>query len=235
MSRNLYVKDDKYIKKGLDVNGILEAKNISFILNNTSIPVPRVVNYGIDSVTGESYIEMEFVQGKPLKDRLFDMTSEAIDKISLQLNHILSQLRSISANYIGSIDPEIYAIDDPIITINSSIANIDDFNKVLLNNVSSSMCMFSHFFREMLFQRTHYKFLLTHGDLLPRNIIVDDNYNIKCILDWEVMGFYPEYWEFVKMAQCSWKSPWWKILSKLNIKYYQELSIFQLYVQSIIG
>lgn len=235
MSRNLYMRDGKFIKKGLNVNGILEAKNIAYISDNTSIPVPRVVNYGIDPVTGEGYIEMEFIQGKTLKDKLSDMTPEEIDKISLQLNNILSQLTSISKNYIGSIDPENYRIDDPIITINSSIRNIEEFNEILLNNASNPMAMFSCIFRKMLFQNTHYKFVLTHGDLLPRNIIVDNENNIKCILDWEVMGFYPEYWEFVKMGQCSWKSPWWEILSKLNIKYYQELSIFQLYVQSIIG
>lgn len=235
MARKFYVKDGKFVKKGFDVNGILEAKNINYISSNTSIPVPQVVDYGIDSVSGEGYIEMEFIQGKTLEDKLFDMNSERIDKISRQLNGILSQLTTVSENYIGGTDPENYGIDDPIITINSSIRNIEEFNEALLNNVSSPMDMFLHVFRKMLFQNTHYKFVLTHGDLLPRNIIVDDEDNIKCILDWEVMGFYPEYWEFVKMGQYSWKSLWWKILSKLNIKYYQELSIFQVYIQSMIG
>jgi aminoglycoside phosphotransferase (APT) family kinase protein len=39
--------------------------------------------------------------------------------------------------------------------------------------------------------------VFTHGDLAPRNIIVKDG-KIAALLDWEVSGWYPEYWEYVK-------------------------------------
>ncbi|RKP35941.1 kinase-like domain-containing protein, partial [Dimargaris cristalligena] len=41
-----------------------------------------------------------------------------------------------------------------------------------------------------------YTINLTHGELLPSNIMVDpDTCQITGILDWEFSGFYPEYWE----------------------------------------
>lgn len=39
--------------------------------------------------------------------------------------------------------------------------------------------------------------LLTHNDLHPRNVTVRDG-KVAAILDWELAGFYPEYWEYVK-------------------------------------
>ena len=56
---------------------------------------------------------------------------------------------------------------------------------------------------------------MTHGDLHPRNIMVvvdgaacyhdhsthvdsDQEIKITSILDWEMSGWYPDYWEFVK-------------------------------------
>ena len=45
--------------------------------------------------------------------------------------------------------------------------------------------------------------VLTHGDLAPHNIMVDNKVSgdILDILDWEMFGWYPAYWErmFVMM------------------------------------
>ncbi|KAF2847826.1 hypothetical protein T440DRAFT_470650 [Plenodomus tracheiphilus IPT5] len=42
-----------------------------------------------------------------------------------------------------------------------------------------------------------HEIVFTHGDLRPDNIIFKDD-RIKAIIDWEMAGRYPEYWEFVK-------------------------------------
>ena len=39
---------------------------------------------------------------------------------------------------------------------------------------------------------------LTHGDLLPKNILVNGS-TITAIIDWETAGFYPEFWEYCRM------------------------------------
>ncbi|KAF9234081.1 hypothetical protein BU15DRAFT_53061, partial [Melanogaster broomeanus] len=47
---------------------------------------------------------------------------------------------------------------------------------------------------------------LTHGDLLPRNILVDGS-RITAIIDWETAGFYPEFWEYCRMDDLGWMTP----------------------------
>jgi aminoglycoside phosphotransferase (APT) family kinase protein len=42
--------------------------------------------------------------------------------------------------------------------------------------------------------------VFSHGDLRPPNIIVRDGH-VAAILDWELGGWYPEYWEFAKAFQ----------------------------------
>ena len=54
----------------------------------------------------------------------------------------------------------------------------------------------------------HDRIVLTHGDLVPRNILVK-NGRIVGIIDWEMAGFYPEYWEYAKgHLYASFDHPW---------------------------
>jgi hypothetical protein len=43
---------------------------------------------------------------------------------------------------------------------------------------------------------------MTHSDLYPRNILVQldsmSTLQITGLVDWELSGAYPEYWEYVK-------------------------------------
>ena len=43
--------------------------------------------------------------------------------------------------------------------------------------------------------------VFTHGDIAPRNIMVDEEHNITGILDWEFSGWYPDYWEYSQMLR----------------------------------
>ncbi|KAH8179737.1 sulfate permease family protein [Sarocladium implicatum] len=45
--------------------------------------------------------------------------------------------------------------------------------------------------------------VFTHGDLAPRNIMVDSAGRINGILDWELAGWYPDYWEQASMQKPS--------------------------------
>ncbi|KAI8865316.1 hypothetical protein GQ42DRAFT_114725, partial [Ramicandelaber brevisporus] len=37
--------------------------------------------------------------------------------------------------------------------------------------------------------------IFCHNDLGPYNILVDEEYNITAIVDWETSGFYPDHWD----------------------------------------
>ncbi|KAK3311246.1 uncharacterized protein B0T15DRAFT_388399, partial [Chaetomium strumarium] len=61
--------------------------------------------------------------------------------------------------------------------------------------------------------RDDHRLVMTHGDLHPRNIMVqwergaedgvtgkggEKKIRVTALIDWEMSGWYPEYWEFVK-------------------------------------
>ncbi|KAF5646873.1 aminoglycoside 3 phosphotransferase [Fusarium sp. NRRL 52700] len=58
------------------------------------------------------------------------------------------------------------------------------------------------------------RFVLTHGDISPRNIMVDGT-TITGIIDWELSGFYPEYVEYAfALGIGTGIEEWWKPVLK---------------------
>ncbi|KAI6006555.1 hypothetical protein F5J12DRAFT_905639 [Pisolithus orientalis] len=49
---------------------------------------------------------------------------------------------------------------------------------------------------------------LTHGDLLPQNILVEGSTSAG-IIDWETAGYYPEFWEYCRMHDPGLMTPAW--------------------------
>ena len=49
-------------------------------------------------------------------------------------------------------------------------------------------------------------------DVAPRNIMVDQSGHIAGIIDWELAGWYPDYWEHANMMKPSMDDDWqsWK-------------------------
>ncbi|KAF9500010.1 hypothetical protein BDN71DRAFT_1382991, partial [Pleurotus eryngii] len=51
------------------------------------------------------------------------------------------------------------------------------------------------------------------GDLLPRNILANET---TAILDWELAGFCPSFWEYARVHHHGWRTPGWDhILGRL--------------------
>lgn len=50
--------------------------------------------------------------------------------------------------------------------------------------------------------------LFTHGDVAPRNIMVNEDCLITGIIDWELAGWYPEYWEYANIMKPSRDKDW---------------------------
>ncbi|OAK95130.1 hypothetical protein IQ06DRAFT_64414 [Phaeosphaeriaceae sp. SRC1lsM3a] len=76
--------------------------------------------------------------------------------------------------------------------------------------------------------------VLTHGDISPRSIIVRDG-KVVAILDWEMAGYYPEYWESVKaLFRPVWEKGWEKDRAVVRAlqPYLTDLAVF-LYVHSV--
>lgn len=61
------------------------------------------------------------------------------------------------------------------------------------------------------FLSSDHKFVMTYGDLHPRNIMVITSnilpsdvftplVKVTGLLDWEMCSYYPDYWEYVKIS-----------------------------------
>jgi len=185
--QNLVVKYGKWIR-------IEEAEAINFVSENTSVPVPKIFNsYKIGDI---AYIIMEYIKGKTLEELWEDLSNEERLTILSELKGYINQIRNIKGTYIGSVNKK------PCIDIRrhskegGPFDTEAEFNEFIISRfhprINKSLI---NIIRQTL--RTDHKILFTHGDISPRNILIE-NGHIICILDWECAGFYPEYWEYIK-------------------------------------
>ena len=54
----------------------------------------------------------------------------------------------------------------------------------------------------------------THGDLVPRNILIKDGH-LSGIVDWAMAGWYPAYWEFVRACWHRGNDDWYKHVEEI--------------------
>ncbi|KAJ5154949.1 uncharacterized protein N7500_010388 [Penicillium coprophilum] len=71
---------------------------------------------------------------------------------------------------------------------------------------------------------TSHSIVFAHGDLRPQNIMVKNGY-VVAIIDWELSGWYPEYWEFAKTlliwgCQNDWTEYVVRILQPYHAQYF---------------
>jgi serine/threonine protein kinase len=73
----------------------------------------------------------------------------------------------------------------------------EDFNATIADTfIAKSKGQVGPYIRGMVNAHKH-GIVFTHGDLRPDNIIVK-NGRVAAIIDWEMAGWYPDHWEFVK-------------------------------------
>ena len=93
----------------------------------------------------------------------------------------------------------------------TSTAEFIDYYRFLLTNVpGGNVNPVSRAFIDNLlrpFQRDAATYF-THGDLLPKNIMVQGS-TVTALIDWAEGGFYPEFWEYCRMHDCQFMTPGW--------------------------
>ncbi len=50
--------------------------------------------------------------------------------------------------------------------------------------------------------------VFTHGDVAPRNIMIDRSGHITGVIDWKLAGWYPDYWEYINIMNPSMNDDW---------------------------
>ncbi|WEW61597.1 hypothetical protein PRK78_007088 [Emydomyces testavorans] len=173
-----------------------EARNIRFLREHTTIPVPAVVaEWNEDN--GRYFILTERIRGDTLSAVWPKLSAAEKERIAKQTAEYLLQLRQLCSPQMQSLDgqplysaflfPNGYGI--PHGPFSSDEELWEEMAKAL-KDVPEKAC---RRLRERMPPSAPYTF--THGDLTDVNIIVE-NGNLAGIIDWEASGYFPVWWEF---------------------------------------
>lgn len=199
------------VKFGTSVS-ISEAETMRYIAAKSTVPLPQVHATFSEPESGLNFIVMDYLEGVSLQTLLPSLDLEEKLEISTQLKAIMDQLRQIKEpGYLGSIDHKplvdgVFWTPDNDRSVSGPFLNESELNKGILRRLRQTEEEAHIRFLGSIMSTTlqNHRTVFTHGDLQPKNIIVDrirdsnigtSSFKIS-IIDWEVSGWYPEYWEF---------------------------------------
>lgn len=193
-----------------------EGANLRFLKENTTIPVPKVLNEWVDS-DGRYFILMERIKGRTLEEAWPTMTTADKERIADQAAGYLLQLRKLQSPQMQSLagGPVYDAFLDMGSDMYTSHGPISSDNG-LWEDMATGLARLPEKARAGLRRRmpTISPFTFTHGDLTNVNIMVNDDGNLAGIIDWEWSGFFPVWWEFAvsSMAHSQSDAEWKALL-----------------------
>ncbi|KAJ4312665.1 hypothetical protein N0V84_009809 [Fusarium piperis] len=197
---NTVVKSGKRVAKG-------EADALR-VAADAGIPAPYV--HAVHSTPdGQGHIRMGYIQGQQLDKLWPDMSTEQKKDIAHQLREMVERMRSVTPppHFIGACDGTEIRDTRQYFTYHSPPCRDEKaFNEFLLSGLyGQTPPLVREAFSRRL--RTDHRIFLSHCDLTPRNILVQDG-KIQGLVDWEDSGWYPEYWEYVKFFQRAADKDW---------------------------
>ncbi|KAF8189410.1 kinase-like domain-containing protein [Pholiota molesta] len=188
-----------------------------FARDIAKLPVPKVLHhpprrrrrYRAGESSGVWYICMEQCPGTSLDKVIDNMTTQELGHVAEQLKVILKCMASIKANSLGSVSGGPYrnfffpTYTSPKYAFSTTGEFIDHYRQTLLLYSGEA---YTETFLSQFPCNAAIRF--THGDLLPKNIIVQGS-TITGIIDWYTGGFYPEFWEYCRMHDPYLMTPGW--------------------------
>lgn len=136
---------------------------------------------------GRAFSMHKEIPGACLADKVNEMSEEDVKKVSEQIAKFMYELHNIKFN------------ENEIFTISSNIGlNLNDFVDELLNK---------HVYEEdrRFWSQNNFKIAdfepkcLVHGDLNSSNIIIDENNNVKAIIDFGFGGYGNKYFDISRI------------------------------------
>ncbi len=187
---------------------------IRLVKQHTNVPVPIVILSNYEPQKGN--IGMSFVPGSTLQS-IWDGLDECNkERVCLEIWTMITQWQQIprpprlahlyqclADGSPATTDPLLQDLEDPPRTFCT-----DEAVRVRIHQ------RYLHYYGEryadkLLSMLPQSKVpLFTHGNVAPRNILVDEDCRITGIVDWELAGWYPEYWEYANIMKPSRDKDW---------------------------
>lgn len=178
-----------------------------------SVPIPSIHGFSFKyeheiPYYGELYLE--YIPGQTLKSTWAGLDNESKNRVCQEIWDIVTIIRAIPRP--SDLQPGCYRTVDGSPSHDPLLGSSKDRPPRDLDD-------------EMLRSRVYARFVATnglsykdcddlpaslprsstsvfaHGDIGPRNIIMDERGRIKALLDWESSGWFPDYWEFAQMMK----------------------------------
>jgi len=177
------------------------------------IPIPEPL--GAFSIGTYNYLFMSYIEGDSLASHWHHLSPALKSSIQSRMEDILRCLRKLPlpSKYLGSGEPPLCKdLRRHTRTSKRSISNEREFRDFILSSQREQNPVYHDLITSVL--ETNHAIVMTHGDLRAENIIVSqsgpDKIEITGLVDWELSGAYPEYWEYVKALEgVTWSSSDW--------------------------
>lgn len=206
---------DNYLvcKSGSRVHYSEEAA-MKLVERTTNVPVPTVLISHFGPVKGS--IGMTLVPGFPLESIWDSLDESNKERLCHEIWSMIRQWRQIPRPHdlahlyqcladgsAATRDPLLKDLEDPPRSLGSDEAlrvrihqRYLHYNGRLYEDTLPSMLPRSN------------ASVFTHGDVAPRNIMVDQSGHITGIIDWELAGWYRDYWEYANIMKPSMDVDW---------------------------
>ena len=182
-----------------------EYQALKLIDKNTSIPAYRVI--AVYNRPEGKVVEYEGIPGTSLDTCWNDLSIDKKRKVISDLGRFVDQLRKMAA-------PKHFVIGDSTMGAAKDLRfgegkigpfySLDSFHNFLRRGYSSKAfngdCV-KKVHEERPKSGTPYELKFTHGNLTPRNVLIDNAGRVCALIGWESAGWYPEYWDYVQMCQ----------------------------------
>jgi len=199
---------------------------------------------GMLTDTRLAYIFMSFVEGETLEAVWTGLSPRQKGHLRDQLDVMLTDLhqqRPPEGALLGTLAPPHVCKDARRwIRKAENIENEAAFNLFLIRdplpNIAST---YLQWLRSRM--RDDHRIVLSHGDLHPTNILVQVEGESVCIsglIDWEMGGWYPEYWDALKalnIRATNDESDWWLYMPKQLDGFTAEIALDGIVERTITG
>ncbi|KAI0400690.1 kinase-like domain-containing protein [Xylaria palmicola] len=197
-----------------DTSGDLDQiTNLQYIHDKfPDIPAPRCLGTIADGQ--RIYFFMSRSPGSTLESVWPDLSVSTKVSLRNQLNSLFHHIRSLCfesqteraliGGFVSGVSKDVRKTER---IASDPVRSEKEFNEFLCSKPGRTT---TTLIRTVCSSMSHnHRIVSTHGDLHPRNIMVDwgkdengrmleDTVRVSSILDWEAAGWYPEHWEFVK-------------------------------------
>lgn len=214
--------------------GCYNVYNVRDVSDNNGKPRIVEIDYSVNNDVDDAKREpkfvaivSDFVDGVSLDKVWSDIDEEQQNSIKKQLGYEVQLLRKCQQSYIGCINHQ-QTVNPYKRALNEFMGPFDsevEFDKWCLSRNKSQWGPVLGFIEKMVWKwklktlrgKDSNAFVLTHGDLAARNIIVRREemagmvgWKIAGIVDWEHSGFFPEWAEYAIAKEISGHEEWWE-------------------------